>query len=101
MGIKLPLTDKLLAESVFKAFIINAIATSTIAIIIVVVDSYTQELHEKYNWSINRALTRFIGFLISLFIAFLVYLLLWVVIGFGGGQLSAIKEPPKLMVEYV
>ncbi len=101
MPIKLPLTDKLLAQSVFKAFILNAIATATIAIIVVAVDSYAQELYEKNKWTNRRALTRFIGFLISLLIAFGVYMLLWILFGFGGGQLSAVREPPKLMVDYV
>ncbi len=85
-----PLFHNLRATTFLKAFILNAIAVSLITTLSIQTREYLDDIgrKEKGGWNLSSftksVIVLFVSFICSLF----VYLLLFLIAGFGGGMLA-------------
>ncbi len=85
-----PLFHNLRATTFIKAFILNAIAVSLITTLSIQTREYLDDIgrKEKGGWNLSSftksVIVLFVSFICSLF----VYLLLFLIAGFGGGMLA-------------
>jgi len=81
MGFTLPLIKSFRATNYVNAFILNALATATIAVLAVVFN----DVLGKYEKELSVGLKRFIAFLCTVIAAVLTYLVLYLLFEYGGG----------------
>lgn len=102
-GIRVPFVNTFYATTVFKAFILNAIAVALIATFAVEIRRELNDVKGQFYMFVNPffagskmterqkavvvALASFLG-------AILVYHIMYVVVGFGGGMLTNSTNPP-------
>lgn len=91
---KLPLYKNFFADTFIKAFILNAIAVAVISTLSIEMRSYLDAVSRdaKGSWNLNNSTKTIIVFTSAFIVAIVVYILLYVVVGFGGGMLTAKKS---------
>ena len=85
-----PLIKGFLATTYFKAFILNAIAAAVIAALSIEMRSYLDELGRKAkgSWYLSDASKTIIVIVSGFTVAMVVYAIMYVVVGFGGGMIA-------------
>ena len=90
-----PLTTKWRATTIFKAFILNAIAAAAISAFAIAARDLTEtDLIKNYFYSaygihdIRESVKLTFVFISTFLGAFLVYHILYLIVAFGGGQLT-------------
>lgn len=96
---KLPLYKNFLADTIMKAFILNSIAVAIISALSIQIRSYLDTLGRdvKGGWDLSNLTKTIIVFTSAFLVAIVVYLLLYVVVGFGGGMLTRNKNVRSLI----
>tara|TARA_B100001250_G_C19770954_1_gene777156 strand:- start:701 stop:1006 length:306 start_codon:yes stop_codon:yes gene_type:complete len=86
----LPLIKNFFATTYFKAFVLNAISVAIIAALSIEMRSYLDRIgvKAKGGWDLSDPTKTAIVFVSGFTIAMMVYLLLYVFVGFGGGMLT-------------
>ena len=90
-GLKLPLVKGFFATTYFKAFILNAITVAIIAALSIEVRSYLDYVGRKAKggWDLSDSAKTLIVFVSAFSVAIVVYVSLYVLVGFGGGMLTS------------
>ena len=85
-----PLIKVFFATTYFKAFILNAVAAAIIAALSIEMRSYLdrQSRKVKGGWELSDATKTIIVFVSGFTIAMIVYVLMYIFVGFGGGMLT-------------
>ena len=90
----IPIFKNFFATSFLKAFILNAIVVAIISALSIQMRSYLDNIgiRAKGGWKLSD-LTKTIIVVISGFtIAMIVYLIMYLLVGFGGGMLAPLKR---------
>ena len=96
MSSLIPLTNKFRADSYFKAFLLNAIATALIATFAIELRLQLNEEHGNIYYYFNYILSEtqiyeyqklIIVFIITFLVAILVYQTMYILFEFGGGMM--------------
>ncbi len=89
-GFTLPLIKNFMATTYIKAFILNAIAAAVIAALSIEMRSYLDRVGRKAKggWDLSDASKTLIVFISGFTVAMVVYALMYVFVGFGGGMLA-------------
>ena len=97
--IKLPLYKNFFADTLIKAFVLNAIAVAVISALSIEIRSYLDTLDRDVQggWYLSDFTKTIIVFTSAFLVAIIVYLLLYIVVGFGGGMLTNYKKSKSLM----
>ena len=84
-----PLIKWFRATTYFKAFILNAIAVAIIAALSIEMRSYLDRQGRKVKggWDLSDATKTTIVFVSGFTIAMMVYVIMYIIVGFGGGML--------------
>jgi Na+/proline symporter len=98
---KLPLYKNFFANTFIKAFILNAIAVAIISALSIEIRSYLDTLGRdvKGGWKLTDLTKTLIVFSSAFLVAILVYLILYLVVGFGGGMITTHKKIKSLTRE--
>ena len=97
-----PVYKNFLADSYIKAFILNAIALAIISALSIETRSYLDTLGRdvKGKWTLSNFTKTAIVFFSAFVVAIVVYLLLYFLVGFGGGMLTTHKQSRSLINSY-
>lgn len=90
----LPIYKNFFADTFMKAFILNAIAVAVISALSIEIRSYLDTLGRdvKGGWSLSSITKTIIVFTSAFMVAIVVYLILYFLVGFGGGMLTTHKR---------
>ncbi len=89
--ITFPLIKNFLATTYFKAFILNAIAAAVIAALSIEMRSYLDRVGRKAKggWDLSDAAKTIIVIISGFTVAVIVYAIMHLLVGFGGGMLTS------------
>ena len=89
-GSRLPLIKSFFATTYFKAFVLNAISVAVIAALSIEMRSILDRIgiKAKGGWDLSDPTKTAIVFVSAFTIAMMVYFLLYILVGFGGGMLT-------------
>ena len=89
-----PLYKNFFADTFIKAFILNAISVAVISALSIEMRSYLDAVGRdaKGSWNLNDPTKTIIVFTSAFIVAIIVYILLYVIVGFGGGMLTSKKS---------
>ncbi|MHA2082801.1 MAG: hypothetical protein ACXABD_03495 [Candidatus Thorarchaeota archaeon] len=89
-GFTFPLIKNFLATTYIKAFILNAIAAAIIAALSIEMRSYLDRVGRKAKggWDLSDASKTLIVFVSGFTVAMIVYAVMYLLVGFGGGMLA-------------
>ena len=87
---RLPLIKSFFATTFLKAFILNAISVAVIAALSIEMRSYLDRVgrNVKGGWDLSDLTKTAIVFISGFTVAMLVYFILYIFVGFGGGMLT-------------
>ena len=90
-NIRLPLIRGFFATTYFKAFILNAVTVAIIAALSIEMRSYLDSAGRKAKggWDLSDPAKTLIVFVSAFTVAIIVYMSLYVLVGFGGGMLTS------------
>jgi len=86
---KPPVFKNFRSTDLLNAFVLNSLATATIASMTVVIDDELSRLSKKYNWTMNNSLRRFIAFILAFIVGLVCYLIMYFFLGYGAGMIAA------------
>lgn len=94
----MPLYKKFFADTITKAFILNAIAVAIISALSIEIRSYLDIIGRdaKGGWNLSDYTKTLIVFTSAFVVAIIVYIILYVIVGFGGGMLASKSSIKKL-----
>jgi len=94
----LPIYKNFFANTFIKAFILNAIAVAVISALSIEIRSYLDTLGRdvKGGWNLTDFTKTLIVFSSAFIVAIIVYLILYFLVGFGGGMLTSHKKVRSL-----